>query len=249
MFISAVKLGILTWRCMEIDSLLEPASSGHSKNCSFIGFLFQTLRLVLGTNRSPSSGLLLMSTRLSFFSLLSVTGEGVRLSGGVGWAWGECERETSRLAGLKYLRKPSKACFTLSVPSGSVPSETNYNCRWATDERLDQTKQCTDIECAHTRICAYSRHTLDQLSQCTCTFIPFFFSFYYHLSPQLCLCVCVSWSLFLCFLTNTIILLSFTAPPNPKRLRCNTHRGPHTPNVPLPPKQYLPKKCLPWMQN
>ena len=34
MFISAVKLGILTWTLMGIDSLLEPASSGSSKNCS-----------------------------------------------------------------------------------------------------------------------------------------------------------------------------------------------------------------------
>ena len=36
MFISAVKLGILTWGSMGIDLFLEPASSGHSKNCSFL---------------------------------------------------------------------------------------------------------------------------------------------------------------------------------------------------------------------
>ena len=38
MFISAEKLGILTWTGMEFDSLLEPASSGHSRNCSFWHF-------------------------------------------------------------------------------------------------------------------------------------------------------------------------------------------------------------------
>ena len=38
-FISAVKLEILTWGWMETDSLLEPASSGHSTNCSFSYFL------------------------------------------------------------------------------------------------------------------------------------------------------------------------------------------------------------------
>ena len=45
MFISAVKLGILTWGSIWIDSLLEPASSGQSRNCSFwhfcVGFIFQ----------------------------------------------------------------------------------------------------------------------------------------------------------------------------------------------------------------
>ena len=34
MFISAVKLVVSTWRSVGIDSLLEPASSGHSRNCS-----------------------------------------------------------------------------------------------------------------------------------------------------------------------------------------------------------------------
>ncbi len=34
-FFSAVKLGILTWGVYEIDSLLQPASSGQSINCSF----------------------------------------------------------------------------------------------------------------------------------------------------------------------------------------------------------------------
>jgi len=31
----AVKLDILTWESMLIDSLLDPASSGHSRNCRF----------------------------------------------------------------------------------------------------------------------------------------------------------------------------------------------------------------------
>ena len=50
MFISAVKLGILTWGWMETDSSLEPASSGHSKNCSFWHFsgIFQLLKLPIG---------------------------------------------------------------------------------------------------------------------------------------------------------------------------------------------------------
>ena len=34
MFISAVKLGVLTWGSMGNDSLLKPASSGHSRNCN-----------------------------------------------------------------------------------------------------------------------------------------------------------------------------------------------------------------------
>jgi len=34
-FISAVKLGILTWGFMGIVLFLEPASSGHLCNCSF----------------------------------------------------------------------------------------------------------------------------------------------------------------------------------------------------------------------
>ena len=38
MFISAVKLGILTWGSIGIDSPFEPASSGHSKNCIFCHF-------------------------------------------------------------------------------------------------------------------------------------------------------------------------------------------------------------------
>ncbi len=35
---STVKLGILTWGVYGIDSLLEPASSGQSMNCSFSHF-------------------------------------------------------------------------------------------------------------------------------------------------------------------------------------------------------------------
>lgn len=42
MFISAMKLGNLTWRSPRIDMLLEPASSGHLRSCSFccVGFIF-----------------------------------------------------------------------------------------------------------------------------------------------------------------------------------------------------------------
>ena len=40
---------------MEIDSLLEPASTGHLMNCSFrhfhIGFIFQRQRLLLDTKQ------------------------------------------------------------------------------------------------------------------------------------------------------------------------------------------------------
>ena len=39
MFFSAVKLGILTWGVYGTDSLLQPASSGQSMNCSFSHFL------------------------------------------------------------------------------------------------------------------------------------------------------------------------------------------------------------------
>ncbi len=51
-FFSAVKLGILTWGVYVTDSLLEPASSGQSMNCSFshfrIGFKRGSGRLPLG---------------------------------------------------------------------------------------------------------------------------------------------------------------------------------------------------------
>ena len=70
MFIFAV-LGILTWGWMEIDSVLEPPSSGHSKNCSFwyfsIGFIFQPWRLLLGHNKQTKygwSGKTLLDSRL-----------------------------------------------------------------------------------------------------------------------------------------------------------------------------------------
>lgn len=66
---------------------------------------------------------LFICIRLSFSFLCSVKGRGSPLSGSVGWAWGG-SRETSRLYGLKYLRKPSKTCFSQSLPSGPVPSET-----------------------------------------------------------------------------------------------------------------------------
>ncbi len=37
-FFSAVKLEVLTWGSMGVDLLVEPASSGHQKNCSFWQF-------------------------------------------------------------------------------------------------------------------------------------------------------------------------------------------------------------------
>ena len=44
---------------MGIDSLLEPASSGHLKNYSFqhvhIGFIFQTWRLLLAVDQTATS--------------------------------------------------------------------------------------------------------------------------------------------------------------------------------------------------
>ncbi len=48
---SAVKLGFLTWGVYGIDSLLQPASSGLSMNCSFshfcVGFTRESGRLPL----------------------------------------------------------------------------------------------------------------------------------------------------------------------------------------------------------
>ena len=38
MFNSAPNSGFLTWESMGIDSFLEPASSGHPVNCSFLHF-------------------------------------------------------------------------------------------------------------------------------------------------------------------------------------------------------------------
>ena len=62
MFISAVKSGILTWGGMGIDSLLEPASSGHSKNCCF------------GTSALPSffslRGSCLLETTLHIYCII-----------------------------------------------------------------------------------------------------------------------------------------------------------------------------------
>ena len=56
MFISAVKFHILTRGSMGIDSLLRPASSGHSMNCSFWHFLIvltaQHGSLPLGLNQA-----------------------------------------------------------------------------------------------------------------------------------------------------------------------------------------------------
>ncbi len=53
MFFSAVKLGILTWGVYGIDSLLQPASSSQSMNCSFshfrVGFKRESGRLPLGS--------------------------------------------------------------------------------------------------------------------------------------------------------------------------------------------------------
>lgn len=195
-------------------------------------------------SQSPSSGTLFKSIRLSFSFLLSVRGEGSQLSGGVGWAWGERE-ETSRLAGLKYLRKPSKACFTQSVPSGTVPSETNYNFCWATDEGLNQRKQCTEIyemcmymdtyEHAHTKVCTWPcsawtrvhcRHT--QLSSPThsCTFFSFSSPlFLLSLSPALSVCLLILISVFLNKHNNPSVFCSST---KSQRLHSKTHRDPHT---------------------
>lgn len=46
MFISAVKLGILTWRLIEIALPLESASSGHSWSCSFWHWLHFSVKQV-----------------------------------------------------------------------------------------------------------------------------------------------------------------------------------------------------------
>ncbi len=55
-FFSAVNLGILTWGVYGIDSLLQPASSGQSMNCSFshflVGFTRESGRLPLGMDAS-----------------------------------------------------------------------------------------------------------------------------------------------------------------------------------------------------
>ncbi len=53
MFFSAVKLGILTWGVFGIDSLLQPASSGQSMNCSFSHFR-------VGFTRERAGGCLLV---------------------------------------------------------------------------------------------------------------------------------------------------------------------------------------------
>ncbi len=51
-FSSAVKLGILTWGVYGTDSLLQPASSGQSMNCSLshfrVGFKRESGKLPLG---------------------------------------------------------------------------------------------------------------------------------------------------------------------------------------------------------
>ena len=54
--LSAVKLDILIWKSMEIDSLLEPASSGHSRNCSF-HFFAPELLLGFGGNEQKHTEL------------------------------------------------------------------------------------------------------------------------------------------------------------------------------------------------
>jgi len=51
MFFSAVKLVILTWGVYGTDSLLQPASSGQSMNCSFSHFLIGWLPLGFNTFR------------------------------------------------------------------------------------------------------------------------------------------------------------------------------------------------------
>lgn len=58
-FISAVKLSFLMWGSMGIGSLLEPASTSHSRNCSSwrfsVGFVFQPRRLPLETRLSQNN--------------------------------------------------------------------------------------------------------------------------------------------------------------------------------------------------
>ncbi len=55
---SAVKLGILTWAVYGTDSLLKPASSSQSMNCSFsyfrVGFTRESGRLALGLDNERS---------------------------------------------------------------------------------------------------------------------------------------------------------------------------------------------------
>ena len=59
MFISAVKFHILTWGSIGIDSLLQPAPSGHSRNCSLWLFLIVltaqhgSLPLAINMNHIP----------------------------------------------------------------------------------------------------------------------------------------------------------------------------------------------------
>lgn len=137
---------IWSWRLLQIqpvarqqlnDSLslwwmLPTLSHSHSQKCVW-------------AHHSPPSSTPSMSLR-SPFVLLSIRGEGSQLSGVVGWARGESS-ETWRLAKMKYLKKPSRACFTQLLPSGSVPSGTNNNYCGAMDERLDQR---TEAQSAHT---------------------------------------------------------------------------------------------------
>ena len=68
MFFSAVKLVILTWGRYRFDSLLQPASSGQSMNCSLthfrVGFKRETGRLPLGLDPVLRDGMLLVGGRL-----------------------------------------------------------------------------------------------------------------------------------------------------------------------------------------
>lgn len=71
MIISALKLDILIWASMGIDSLLELDSCGNLKNCSFwhfcVGVIFQPLSLLLGSSTNLSVQIfVLINSKLSF---------------------------------------------------------------------------------------------------------------------------------------------------------------------------------------
>lgn len=120
----------LSSKCMLTYSLLINSNSHIQLSlCTMPRNLVESLRTVWSTSTfrwirraagmRPETVTLIRRTlevyQAPFRFLLSVGAEGSQLSGGVGRAWGE-SRETSRLAGLTHLRKPSRACSTQSVP-------------------------------------------------------------------------------------------------------------------------------------
>lgn len=76
MFVSAIKLAIFTWGSMGLDSLLEPASRGHSRNCtSALALFFSSGGCRLGPVTLTSIHLILISFSLwlrGFFRSLSL---------------------------------------------------------------------------------------------------------------------------------------------------------------------------------